>query len=259
MNTRMADLSIRDHTMPSLPTSNSNSRPPMATHLPTNPAFSMTHSDSQKPITQVDRGMDSSRPSNLNPSNNNPYLGHSHFNPYFSQPHSNPSFGHPQSFGHPHYNPSFGHPQSNPSFGHPQSNPPFGHPHSNPSFGHPHSNPSFGHPHSNPPFDPHMKQPATANFPSQSTSVHQDDIRGNNSSYRSPPPETSSGSNPPRSSNRGPTVRYFDGDLTKYDTSTHRTNISSFNTEHNVVKDSFNDNSVQVDYYSSRKRVPRRE
>ena len=54
----------------------------------------------------------------------------------------------------------------------------------------------------------------------------------------------------PRSSNRGPTTRFIDGDMTEYDGSTHRTDISSFNREGNTVKNSFNNRSFKLDYSS---------
>ena len=275
MSTRMAGLSIRDPPMPS-PTSKFNSRPQTATQLATHPAFSMTKSHPQNPITQVDHGTDFSHPSNLNHYHNNPYLGHPHSHPPFSAHMKQPAMANfpsqitqvdrgtdssrPSNLNH-HNNPYLGHPHPHPSFSAHMKQPAMpnfpsqitqhGMDSSRPSNSNTYNNsPYLDYPYSNPSFAPHMKQSAMPNFPSQSTSVHQHDIRGNDGSYR--PPVPSSGFNPPQSSNRGPTIRYIDGDMTKYDTSTHQTNISSFNTERNVIKNSFNNNSSHFDYSSKK-------
>jgi len=59
-----------------------------------------------------------------------------------------------------------------------------------------------------------------------------------------PPPVSTSGNNSPPSSSGGPTFRTIHGNLMKHDKTVNRTNISSFNTERNAIKNSFNNNSL---------------
>ena len=62
-----------------------------------------------------------------------------------------------------------------------------------------------------------------------------DEFDENNDSDPNKPP-------PLLTSTSEPIYRTFEGNLTKYNNSVHKTNISSFNAEHNEVKNSFNDN-----------------
>lgn len=83
----------------------------------------------------------------------------------------------------------------------------------------------YDHISSNPSLSPRMKDCATDDFLAKSTTG---EIHGNKD---------------PKTPGRGPVFRTIYGDLTKHDTSVHQTNISSFNTENNTIKNSFNDNS----------------
>ena len=104
-------------------------------------------------------------------------------------------------------------------------------------------NNALHHAHSNPSLAPHMKEPAMVNYITQSNAVQQAGIHGNNDPNR-PPPVSTSGNNSPPSSSGGPTFRTIHGNLMKHDKTVNRTNISSFNTERNAIKNSFNNNSL---------------
>lgn len=69
----------------------------------------------------------------------------------------------------------------------------------------------------------------------------------NSGSYNNAYPHHSSSNQsfPPRASasSSGPIFRTIDGDFIRLDTSRRQTNISSFNAEHNTIKNSFNNNS----------------
>ncbi|KAF8816162.1 hypothetical protein BYT27DRAFT_6466291 [Phlegmacium glaucopus] len=102
------------------------------------------------------------------------------------------------------------------------------------------SNNALHHSHSSPSMAPHMREPAMVQFLSQPTAAHPVD----NNVPNNPSSESTSGFNFPPSSSGGPIFRTIHGNMTKYDDTVHQTNLNSFNTEHNTIKDSFNDNSV---------------
>ena len=122
----------------------------ITTQLATHSAFSRTKSDPQNPITQVDRGTDSSRPSNLNNYNNNPYLVHPHSHSSFS-PHMTQSAM--ANFPFQITQVDHGMHSSRPSNLNPYNNSPS-------------SYLEYG-PYSNPSSSAYMKLPAMANFQSQ--------------------------------------------------------------------------------------------
>jgi len=82
---------------------------------------------------------------------------------------------------------------------------------------------------------PGQTQPLSEGNHSQSAAAHQDEIHEDNDLHKPLPTSNSSS---------GPIFRTIKGDLTRYDTSVHQTNISSFNTERNTIKKSFNNNSL---------------
>lgn len=113
----------------------------------------------------------------------------------------------------------------------------------------PYANP-YQQSHSNPSLAPHMQEPAMVGYLTQPNAAHPADIHEDvpNGTF----PASTSAFNFPPSSSGGPKFNSYYGDLTKHDTSVHQTNISSFNTEHNTIQNSCNDNSL-VDFSGKKK------
>ena len=87
----------------------------------------------------------------------------------------------------------------------------------------------------------HADRSTGSSNPSNSSPYNNAQFSGANN----PSPASTSAFNSPRpSASAGPTYRKINGNLTRYDNSVHQTNISSFNTQDNKIKDSFNDNSL---------------
>jgi len=94
-------------------------------------------------------------------------------------------------------------------------------------------NNALHHSHSNPSMAPHLQEPAVANFLPQP--VPNQEFHGNDSQ-----PSSTYPFNLPTG---GPKFNTIYGDVTKHDDTVHNTNMNSFNTKNNTIKDSFNDNS----------------